>query len=110
MGKNYLVLAVTNLLGYNFFYVLEDGVSDSPSLVPSLLFKVVDGRLSRHWQYRQQVRGDDVQGYFYMLSFPEWSNEGMFLENLIDGMAPEVSRFKEQLRMLQEEFGDPAER
>lgn len=105
VGKEYLVLAITNLLGYNFFYVLEDDVDDAPALVPAPLFEVVDGRISRHWQYRQDIRGEHLQDFFYMLSFPEWVEDGPFLENLIDGAGEEVEIFQRQLRRLEEEFG-----
>lgn len=104
VGETYLVLAITNLLGYNFFYVLEDGVTAGPTLVPSLLFEVVDGRMSRHWQYKQRLDGPGLSSYFFMIGFPEWIEDGVFLENLIDGLAPEVSRFNEQLKVLRQEF------
>lgn len=104
VGETYLVLAITNLLGYNFFYVLEDGVEDRPTLVPSLLFEVVDARMSRHWKYKQQLDGQRLSDYFFLIACPEWIEDSLFLENLIDGLSPQVSRFNEQLKMLREEF------
>ena len=104
LEKKYLVLAITTLLHYNFFYILEDTNDDCPTLVPSLLFEIVDGRLSKHWQYQQMLTGELLQDFYYMLSFPDWNDGGMFLENLIDGLEPQVTQFKQQLALLQDEF------
>jgi hypothetical protein len=103
-GRIYLVLAITNIIGYNFFYILEDGATDNPTPVPSPLFEIVDGRMSRHWKYQQELRGQHLANYFFLIALPEWIEDKMFLENLMDGSPPQVLRFGEQVKLLREEF------
>lgn len=58
----------------------------APMAVPECDFQLVDGRVSRHWQYGVGVAAtDDAIGRPPMLGFKEWVNDLKFFERLVNG-------------------------
>lgn len=97
-GKEYCVFAITNLRGFNYYYILEDGRQDAPSLVPSLLFETVDNSIPADWSYRQESRGEKVEDFYFMIASKEWIDDPAFLEKLFDDEPAECEIFKAQIK------------
>ena len=95
--KEYCVFAITNLRGFNYYYILEDGRQDAPSLVPSLLFETVDNSIPEGWSYEQESQGDQVEDFYFMIASKEWIDDPMFLEKLFDNEPVECEMFKAQI-------------
>jgi hypothetical protein len=95
-GGLYDVFGITLFRGYTYYYVLEEGREDAPSMVPALLFEIVDHRLPADWAYNQFNLGTTPDRFSFLLGPRIWIDEPMFLENLIDGEAEAESVFRQQ--------------
>jgi len=85
---------MTVFLGIAWFYVLNDDGHDWPSWTPAPMFEVVDGSLPGSWKIGYFRFDRDNQ--FPIVSFPEWAEDHMFYERLVDGDPTAVRIFGER--------------
>lgn len=110
-GKEYLVYATSIYFGYVWFCIYLDEDDIYPRWMPSMLFELTDSCLSRYWIFglREAYEGAGVKKVPF-LSFPEWTNDLYFYEDLIDECYDEpntviVTKYKELMYL---EFPDPS--
>lgn len=109
--KYYVVLAVMfDLVGYDGYVIGRQG--SCPLSFCSLLFDVVDPRLSQWWVFYTKRQQDDrswerqrpVRSW---LAFPEWTPEPGYLESLVDGEKRAVETFRNYQDLMDLEFRRP---
>lgn len=103
-GKKYTVYAIRIYLGYIWYCVCDEGFVFYPTWIPSLIFKITDARLSRHWIFGLE----DEKSPF--LSFPEWVNDPYFYRDLVDGDSKDTNAlvFRKYKEIMSLEFPDPS--
>lgn len=90
-----------------FPFILEEGFRDLyPVMVyPLALFGIADPSLSRYWRYGETPRsftGGDLKA-FGILSFPEWVEDQMYYESLVDGDPTAVGIFTKYRTLIEQE-------
>lgn len=84
-GKEYLVYATSIYFGYVWYCICFEDTDFYPHWAPSMLFEVTDNRLSRYWIFGLcEAYKDAGIKKVPFLSFPEWTNDIYFYEDLID--------------------------
>lgn len=110
-GKEYLVYATSIYLDYIWYCICDESFIFYPMWNPSMLFEVTDNRLSRYWIFglREADQGEDIKKVPF-LSFPEWTNDIYFYEELIDGYGddPNATIFNKYKELMDLEFPDPS--
>jgi hypothetical protein len=106
IGRPYPVFAITIYLGVAWYYVLDDDGREWPTWVPAPLFEIVDGSLPAGWKVGYFNFGRDDQ--YPIVSFPEWAEDHLFYERLVDGDATAVQVFARRRQEI--EAPDPAGR
>jgi hypothetical protein len=100
-GTLYDVYGITLFRGYTYYYVLEEGRNDAPSMIPALLFEIVDHRIPADWSYNQFNQGPSADRFSFLMGPQIWIDDPMFLENLIDGDPDAEAVFRrQQVEML----------
>lgn len=100
IGKDYNVYEVYFQNGTVYYLICEDTYSYYPMLLPSLLFLIIDNRLSRHWVADSIVQ---ESGLYYELGFSEMDKDH-FYSNLVDGEYEEREIFKQCKQLIDLEF------
>lgn len=83
VGQAYVVYALTIWHAYLWYYVLDDDHLLYPVWTPAPLFDVTDGGVPGGWciAYYRMAHDDE----YPIISFPEWANDRLFYERLVDG-------------------------
>lgn len=95
-GRVYVVYAMTTQLAHLWYYVLDDNQLPYPVWQPSPLFDVVDGSLPGDWLINHH-RSDNA-GFYPLISYPAWANDGFYYERLVDGEPEAVQLFSQAVR------------
>lgn len=93
-GRSYAVFGITVNLGLTWYYILDDDDLDWPVWAPAPLFEVIDGCLPSSWQFGYHWFTRDSQ--FPLISFPEWANDHLFYERLVDGEPGALATFAQR--------------
>lgn len=87
-GKLYTVLAVTNIEGAIWVYVMSDDGHDFPIPFPYIFFEIEDGSISNQWDYRSEMieKFEDFDlGIGKVISFKPWKDKGsIFYEHILE--------------------------
>jgi len=106
VGKQYVVYGFTIFLGHVWFYICDEDYTYYPIWNPSVLFKIVDPRLSTYWEFGfYKLPG----GQTPIIAFKEWTENPFFYDKLTDGDASMVGIFKHYRVLLDSEFKTPTE-
>lgn len=95
-GRDYIVYAITVFLGYPWYYVCTDDGVPYPKWTPAPLFEVVEGSISKYWEYGY-LRNEQNKLAYPIFAFKEWARDLFFYDRLTDGdpLATEVfERYK----------------
>jgi hypothetical protein len=84
LGEDYTVYAVWGRGTETLYSILDDERAGYPKWFPAVLFEVVDGRLPTCWRYAQDLE-PETRSSCFLIAFPEWINDRMFNENLVEG-------------------------
>ena len=103
--KEYIVYAVWVYLDYIWYCICNRTNAFYPFWIPSMLFEIIDHRLSRYWIFGID---EDNNKKVPFLSFPEWVNDSNFYEDLVDGTSNDknASIFKKYKELMSLEFPD----
>lgn len=101
VGKQYVVYGLTVEAGHIWFYICDEDYTYYPVWKPSALFKVVDGRLSAHWQFGLF---DLPNRKMPILAFREWVEDPLFYDHLTDGQPEAVRTFIRNKEVLDAEY------
>ena len=93
VGTEYTVYAISIIRACPFYCVnVPRGWGGRWGRIPSVCFDIIDPRPSQYWQFGTRVvRSGDNEVFHTTLAIPEWINEPMFLQNLVESNAREVS-------------------
>jgi hypothetical protein len=100
IGRGYVVYAVEFRLNQVWYYISDDDDFEYPMATPAPLFEVVDGRVSRYWEYAYTPGHLD---HFAILAFKEWIEDRFFYDRLTDKKEPELSVFQRMRNLIDEE-------
>lgn len=110
-GQHYIVMAVYLMSGLGEAeteFVLRHGESTTPLRFESVLFDVVNPRLSKWWIYHSEFdhesRKSQLQNRSW-LAFPEW--KWAFFEELVDGEASALRIFRDYEELMELEWPRP---
>jgi len=104
IGKYYTVYGITVLDSTVFFEILTIHRKHTFSY-PSILFEVIDNRLSKMFCFGSIETGNNKIVPF--ISFKEWVNDKKFYSGLIDGEEPYVTIFNKYINLLELEYKFP---
>lgn len=107
IGKTYQVYAFTLVFGHVWYYICDETYSHYPVWTPSLLFELVDGRVSSFWQLGF-LRGNISEEPFPIIAFKEWVEDSTFYDRLTDGQPLAVETFRQYKKLLDEEYTNRA--
>jgi len=99
VGREYIVYAVA-LLSDQIWYFIENDDADAlryPSREPAQLFTVLEGVMSRCWEFAFTPEHGD---HLALISFPEWTRDRFFYDRLTDGQAREVEIFNRRKKSM----------
>ncbi len=111
LEKEYLVYAMECFYGYIWYYICDerhDSTDKCPfwNPYPSVLFELIDGRLSTFWRYNSYV-DKESKCTEYIFALPEWAkNSVKFYYRFIEGESPEIDIFKKYKVLMDLEFPD----
>lgn len=105
IGKEYIVYATTIYMGFVWYYICDEYYTYYPTGNPSLLFDVVDGRLSKSWIYFS-LKDKDPYSTYAIFTYPEWANDPYYYDSLTDGDDNAVKIFKSYQELMDLEFPD----
>jgi hypothetical protein len=97
IGGRFVVYAVEPRAGVDGYYIVTDEGDDYPKAYPAPFFEVEDPRRSIHFVTAGALT-----------TFPEWAEDPMFYERLVDGAPREVAIFRRMRDVLDLEHADPA--
>lgn len=107
IGKVYVVFAISKYMNFIFYYVLGDESNSYPLAFPSVLFRLVDNKISKFWVKKivatESLQELDIENG-EVVSFKEWSLNGDgFYEKLLEEEKSEIRTFnKYREKMLKE--------
>ncbi len=103
-GKEYTVYAVGEING-NVWYCILDGGSHIPLWNPSILFQIIDCRLSRYWIFSIEDNNGLKKPF---LSYLEWARDPYYYTELFEGASnnPETVIFQKYKDLMELEFPD----
>lgn len=106
LGSTYVVYAITFELCYPWYYICDDAYDNIhvayPIWYPAPLFDLVDGGLSRHWEWNYFLARSGKE-YQSIIAFPEWARDPGFYDRLTDLEDEAVSVFGRYKRLIDEE-------
>jgi hypothetical protein len=105
IGQTYVVAAMSSRLRTVITYCIDDPCLE----IPSELFRVVDGRLSRHWIYGHTSfeEGQGRIAHLYLWGYPEYVESNDHRLALVDGKQSAIRIFKEYRERMVLEFAPP---
>ena len=84
----------------------DDNCTYFPIWNPSPLFRIVDHRVSKYWEFSYSNlgsgRGDDM-----LIAYPEWARDVNHYWELTEGNNAHVNVFLEYKKLMDEEFRQP---
>lgn len=106
IGVEYTVYAISIIRACPFYCVnVPRGWGDRWGRIPSVCFDIIDPRPSRYWHFDTRVAATgDSEVFVTTLAIPEWINEPMFLQNLVEDRPREVSIMAEAAMRMDSEF------
>ncbi len=105
-GSFYVVYVVTiNSGGYASFFVKHETWPSTWEYVPAPCFEVIDGRVSRYWDFHQswKIVGSEPRCRCE-LAIREWVEQPSFFVNLIDRKPEAIDVFSRAARLMDAEF------
>lgn len=105
IGKSYIVYAM-NLWAGKISYLIMGEIGQFPSWIPSELFEIVDGKLSKWWHYsinpdKSKNTIDAVWGYKAL------TDQSDHFDKLVDGDKGVLEVFIQYKEQMDLEFPDP---
>jgi len=109
-GQTYIVYAWAIFNNCLWYCISEGNNVFFPMWNPSMIFDIVDNRLSRYWIFNIWSTSVDVEKEIPICSFPEWANDPYFYTELIEynGNDPNAIIFKKYKTLMDLEFPDPS--
>lgn len=108
LSKNYVVYAMTVNSGYIWYYICDEHAKNYPIWNPSVLFEVIDSKISKYWIYTCYF-SQDRQSFSATWAYPEWAmNEYTYYDRLSDGEKEETNIFKKYKELMDIEFPLPS--
>ncbi len=100
----YTVYAMTIQNGHVWYYVCGEN-RRIPYWYPCSMFEIVDGRLSRYWEFNY-IRDERPYGVIHIetWAFPEWARDDTFYERLLDRCDEAQRVFEKYSRAMNLEF------
>lgn len=109
IGRVYTVYGFTIRKDLVWYYICDDNYNERDSLpyplwYPSLLFEIIDRRLSKYWEFDAQPgeRCESLSGV--IVAFPEWVNDPFYYDRLTDGFESEVALFSKYKKLIDAEY------
>lgn len=99
IDKEYVVYGVTVESNHAWYYLLDDDKLSFPIWYPAPLFELVSGDVPAGWKFGHHAFGPDHHSY--VLSFPEWADDGGYYERLLDGDAHAEAVFQRWRGLLE---------
>lgn len=100
IGKTYLVYAYLVDPLSTWYYIVEEEGLDYPVAHPAPFFTIVDPRPSALWVERETPQRR-------LVAIPEWADDPMFYERLVDGGQAQVRAFSAARARMDLEFDRP---
>lgn len=83
--KRYVVYGISFRSSLPWYYICDDSFTNSPKLISSLFFEILDGTLSRYWQFNQGKFAHYGLSVYPRIVLPKWANDDNYDEQLFDG-------------------------
>ena len=101
IGKDYVVYALSTYLGHVWYHIWDENSDYYPGWAPSLLFEVVDHRLSQYWI--AGTSGDSSVNTF-LIGYREWVLDKSHIRNLFERGSEAGQIFKRYQNLMDLEF------
>lgn len=98
LGKSYVVYGIAVKRGIPGFLILSR-TPEYPKWYPYCFFDIVDGRLSKYWQFEAVENESEL---VTLLTFPEWASDDHYYDSLTDGEVEAVNcwhRYRTLIRL-----------
>lgn len=106
LDKEYLVYGMTVKEDYVWYYIADELYNYYPRKQCSILFDVVDNKLSRYWVYSFRKNQNYIKA-IPMWAYPEWAEYPDYYDKLTDGDEKEVKIWESYKLKMELEFSDP---
>lgn len=104
IGKEYTVYATQFIKDELIYFLYEEEVNDKcPYPYISDFFEVSDSRVSLYWKMNIEVNSKTAE-LIIELAYPEWVEDPLYLEELIDGSPQNEKIFKHYKELMDKEF------
>ena len=106
IGKRYIVYAMSALSGRSVQYCLD---AERLYEVPAELFRLIDGRISRHWGHGQlrYDAGEGCKNSIFLWGYPEWVSSNDHRLGIVEGQKHALDIFENHRREMELEFATP---
>lgn len=102
IGKEYVVYGVEHWGDIPWYYLCSEEYDDYPKPFAADFFTVVDGSLSRHWQFKYNSASGKKNSVSSLL-FKSWSEDETFYERVVDGDEEAISLFTNYRALMDSE-------
>jgi len=104
--KQYFVYGMKIISHSIWYYIYDESGRNYPEALPGQLFEIVDGRLSKYWDFTFYYNPQTL-AYQTLWIYPEWINDRFFHDRLIQGNEDDVKILKKYQSLMNVEFPDP---
>lgn len=102
VGKVYVVYAMTVLLNHPWYYICDEDGLPYPVHKPAPIFEVVDGHISRYWEYGY-LRSKYQEPAYAIFAFSEWARDLFFYDRLTNQDETTIATFQRYKHLIDQE-------